>query len=84
MHLHRNFVAGVYLSEAQNPILPPPPYTLYSIRLYSMLIRTGKGGWPGWVGEFNHREGGRGNSSQSCVENTNMTDCISTAPVYTL
>jgi hypothetical protein len=26
------------------PILPPPPYTLYSIRVNSILIQTGKGG----------------------------------------
>ncbi len=31
--------------------------------------------WEG--GEVNHREGSRGNSSQSWVENTIMTDCIS-------
>jgi hypothetical protein len=28
-------------------------------------------------GELNQREGERGNSSQSWVENTNMNDCIS-------
>jgi hypothetical protein len=39
--LKRYFAAGVYLSEAQNPI-PPPPYT---------LIHTRKGG------ELNEREG---------------------------
>jgi len=35
-----DFAAGVYLSEAQNPI---PPLT-YCIRVYSILIHTGKGG----------------------------------------
>jgi hypothetical protein len=38
--LYRHFAAGVYLSEAQNPI---PPLTK-CIRVYSMLINTGKGG----------------------------------------
>ncbi len=40
----------------------------HCIRVYSILIRTGKGG-----GEMNQREGKGGNSSQSWVENTNMT-----------
>jgi hypothetical protein len=31
----------------------------------------------GREGELNQREGERGNSSQSWVENTNMADCIS-------
>jgi hypothetical protein len=31
----------------------------------------------GEVGELNQREGERGKSSQSWVENTYMTDCIS-------
>jgi hypothetical protein len=34
-----DFAAGIYLSEAQNPI--PPPLT-YCILVYSILIRTGK------------------------------------------
>ena len=43
--LFRDFAAGVYLSEAQNPIPSPPPYTLYIYvyTLYSILIHTGKG-----------------------------------------
>jgi hypothetical protein len=57
-----DFAAGVYLSEAQNPMHPPYPL---------VLIHTGKGG------ELNQREGERENSSQSWVENTNTTDCIS-------
>ncbi len=40
--LKRYFAAGVYLSEAKNPI-PPPPLT-NCIRVYSILIHTGKGG----------------------------------------
>jgi hypothetical protein len=51
-----DFAAGVYLSEVQNPI-PSPLYTLCSIRVYSILIHTGKG-----VGgrELNQREGEEG------------------------
>ncbi len=68
-----NFAAGVYFSEAQNPI-PPPPLT-HSIREYSIhvLIHTGK---RGRAGELNQREVERGNSSQSWVKNNNMIDCI--------
>jgi hypothetical protein len=40
-------------------------YTVY-------LFTQGRGGW----GELNKSEGKRGNSSQSWVENTNMTDFI--------
>jgi hypothetical protein len=36
----RDIAASVYLSEAQNPISPPPPYW---IPVYSILIHTGKG-----------------------------------------
>jgi hypothetical protein len=36
------FAAGVYLSEAQNPIPIPPP--THCIRVYSILIHTGGGG----------------------------------------
>jgi hypothetical protein len=33
--LQRDFAAGVYLSEAQNPIpLPVPPHTLYTLIEY--------------------------------------------------
>jgi hypothetical protein len=45
----------------------PATYCLYILYFY-----TGKE-----VGELNKREGKRGNNSQSWVENTNMTDCIS-------
>jgi hypothetical protein len=62
--LERDFAAGVYLSEAQNPITPHP-HTVH-IRVYCTLIHTGK---RGRGGELNHREVERGNSSQSWVEN---------------
>jgi hypothetical protein len=61
--LYRDFAAGVYLSEA-----PPPNYTLYIV-MYTYSHREGGE-------ELNQREGYRGNSSQSWVDNTNMTDCI--------
>jgi hypothetical protein len=44
-----DFGAGVYLSEAQNPI--PPLYNVYVYPLYSILIHTGKG-----AKEINQRE----------------------------
>ncbi len=35
INLQRDFAAGVYLSEAQNPILlPVPPHTLYTLIEY--------------------------------------------------
>jgi hypothetical protein len=50
-----DFAAGVYLSDVQNPIPDTPtPYTLYSIRVYNILIYRGiflrevaqrRGGW---------------------------------------
>jgi hypothetical protein len=46
IYLYRDFAAGVYLSEAQNPI----PSPLHTIRVYSILIHTGGGG-------LNQREG---------------------------
>jgi hypothetical protein len=55
--LYRDITAGVYLSEAQNDI---SPYLTHCIRVYSLLIYTGKGG-------VEQREGLRGNSSQSWV-----------------
>jgi hypothetical protein len=43
--LYRDFTAGVYLPEVQNPIpAPPPPYALYTCIQYT----------------YSHREGGRG------------------------
>ncbi len=57
---------------------PRTPYPLplkHCIRVYSLstgtyLHREGEGR------DLNQREGDRDNSSQSWVENTNMTDCI--------
>ncbi len=54
----------------------PRPRTS-SPRTHSILIPIGKGGMGGGgERELNPREGERGNSSQTWVENTNMTDCI--------
>ncbi len=75
-----NMAAGVYLSEAQNPIPPPPP--TQCILVYRILIYTGKGGGEGW--RLNQREGYRGNSSQSWVENANLTNCISSLHIRKL
>ncbi len=38
--LKRDFAAGVYLSEAQDPVRPPHTQC---IRVYSILIQQGKG-----------------------------------------
>ncbi len=56
-------------SRSQHP--PPPPSHTLSVYI---VFDTGKGGGGG---ELNQREGQMGNSSQSWVENTNMSDCIS-------
>jgi hypothetical protein len=71
INLYRDYAAGVYLSEDRNPI-PPAPLS-YCIRVYSILIHTQKGKG----GELYQIEREKVNSSQSGVENTNMTDCIS-------
>ncbi len=60
-------LSGTCLSE---PYIPPPPYTLYACIHHTYSHRDGGGG-------VNQREGEKGNSSQSWVENTVMTDCIS-------
>jgi hypothetical protein len=59
--LKRDFAAGVYLSESQNPIFPT--YTLYT-RIYCKLFHTGK-----W-GEFNQREGYRGSFTVPATRNS--------------
>jgi hypothetical protein len=40
-YLQRDFPASVYLSEAQNPILPLPPYKLQIV--YKILIHQVRG-----------------------------------------
>jgi hypothetical protein len=40
--LKRDFAAGVYLSEAQNPILPSSPYTLYRCLFTQRREKEGK------------------------------------------
>ncbi len=52
--------------------LPPPPYTLFTCIQYTYSHRE-----DGEGGESNQREGEKCNSSQSRVENTNMTYFIS-------
>jgi hypothetical protein len=54
--------------KVPEPHNPPPPLT-HCIPVNSILIHTGKE-----EGEL--EEGYRGNSSQSWVENANMTYCI--------
>jgi hypothetical protein len=49
--LEKDFAVGVYLSEAQSPIHPPPLHTV-GIRLYNIIVHTGKGG----EGELNQGE----------------------------
>jgi hypothetical protein len=75
--LKRDFAAGVYLSEVQNPITPLLPFThcIRVFRIQFLFPCTGDGGGGGR--ELNQRKGDRANSSQSWVENTNMTDCLS-------
>ncbi len=55
----------------RTPYPSPPLYTLYTCIQYTYSHREGGEG-----GELNQRKGERGNSSQSWVENTNMTDSI--------
>jgi hypothetical protein len=68
-----DFATG-YLSETQNPIPHPPPslHTMYVYTIYT--YSHGKGGRGR---DLDKKEGQRGSSSQSWVENTNKTDCIS-------
>ncbi len=63
-HLLRDFAAGVCLR-------PEPHTTVYVYTVYLFTQGRGEGG------ELNQREGKMGNISQSWVENTYMTDCIS-------
>jgi hypothetical protein len=67
-----DFAAGVYLYETHTPYSIPPPYTPHTCTQYTYSHWEGGEG-----GELNQREGEGNNSSQIWVENTNMTDCIS-------
>ncbi len=71
IYLLWDFAAGVYLSETQNPIPSPLHTAQYTCVQHIYSHREGG------RGDLNQREGERGNSSQSRVENTNMTACIS-------
>ncbi len=72
---YRDFAAGVFSVwdplKSNDPILPPPPYTLYTCIQYTYSHKKGEGG------RANQRKGKTGNSLRKLVENINMTDCIS-------
>jgi hypothetical protein len=63
--LFRDFAAG------PEPHIPPPLHIVY---MYTVLLFTQGRGGRGRVEQQRRLEG---HSSQSWVENTNMTDCIS-------
>jgi hypothetical protein len=65
--LKRDFAAGVYLSESQNPIFRT--YTLYT-HIYSKFIHTGKGG------EFNQRKGYRGSFIVPATRNSSDQQAV--------
>jgi hypothetical protein len=66
--LKRDFAAGVYLSESQDPISPPPPtHCKYTCIVYTVYLFTlGRGGG----GEFNQREGYRGSFTVPATRNS--------------
>jgi hypothetical protein len=71
--LSRDFAAGVYLSEAQNPIPAPTPlHTVYVFTVY-VFIHTGKGGG----GRVEPERRLKGQQFTKLGRNTNMIDCIS-------
>jgi hypothetical protein len=51
VHICRDFAAGVYLFEAQNPVHPPPFHTVDVYTVYLFNREGGKGG------ELNQKEG---------------------------
>jgi hypothetical protein len=64
----------VFICLRPPPLLRPisSPHPPHAVDVYIVYLFTqGRGG------EVNQREGYWGNSSQSWVENTNMSDCIS-------
>ncbi len=64
-----DFAAGVYLSEARNPIPPPLP-TVYVYKVY--LFTQGRGG-----GRVEPERRLEGQQFTKLGQNTNMTECIS-------
>ncbi len=77
LNLVRNRVASScrIWSCLQHNSTPPPPTSSqpHTFCLYCTVLLI----WEGGGGQVNQRERQRGNSSQSWVKNTNMTDCIS-------
>jgi hypothetical protein len=69
---YKYLAAGVYLSEAPDP---PPPDTHCMSTFTAVLIHTVKGEGGGGVGEPVRRL--QGHKFTKPVENTNMTDCVS-------
>jgi hypothetical protein len=67
--LLRDFAAGVYLSEAQNPI-PPPLHTVYVYTVY--LFTQERGG-----GRIEPERRSDGQQFTKLYRHTNLTDCIS-------
>ncbi len=64
-----DFAADGYLSEGQNP---PPHNNVYLHTIILIYTENGEGG------RVEPEKRLRGNSSQSWVENTDITGCIST------
>jgi hypothetical protein len=73
--LKRDFVAQVFICLRPRTPFPLP---IHSIRVYSILIHTGKGRG----GRVESERKGWGNSSQSWVENTIMLDLTFCFGVY--
>jgi hypothetical protein len=71
MSSSRTLRHGVFLSEAQNPMSPPPLYTVY-VYINSKLIHTGKGGG----GRVEPQRRGEGQQF-SKLRRKHQHDCIS-------
>ncbi len=68
-----DFAEGVYLHLIEPPPPPYEPIPLHTVHVYTVYFFTqGRG-----EGVQMNQRNLEGNSSQSWVENTTMTDCIS-------